>query len=83
MGPLDVSGARAAFERKCNSYLGVLYDGTNKLRENNTRVICNGPNGMSGARALFEWKLNEPMVPQAGARDRMVPFNGTICELFE
>ena len=51
-----MSGARAAFERKCNSYLGVLYDGTNKLRENNTRVLCNGPNGMSGARAAFERK---------------------------
>ena len=73
MGPLDVSEARAAFERKCNSYLGVLYDGTNKLRENNTRVLCNGPNGISGARAAFEWKLNGLMVPQAGARDRMVP----------
>ena len=48
-----MSGARAAFERKCNSYLGVLYDGTNKLRENNTRVLCNG---MSGARAAFERK---------------------------
>ena len=68
-----MSGAQAAFERKCNSYLGVLYDGTNKLQENNTRVLCNGPNGMSGARAAFEWKLNGPMVPQAGARDRMVP----------
>ena len=32
-----------------------------------------GPNGMSGARAAFERKLNGPMVPQAGARDRMVP----------
>ena len=68
-----MSGARATFERKCNSYLGVLYDGTNKLWENNTRVLCNGPNGMSGARAAFERKLNGPMVPQAGARDRMVP----------
>ena len=27
---------------------------------------------MSGARAAFERKLNGPMVPQAGARDRMV-----------
>ena len=68
-----MSGAPAAFEKKCNSYLGVLYDGTNKLRENNTRVLCNGPNGMSGARAAFERKLNGPMVPQAGAQDRMVP----------
>ena len=68
-----MSGARAAFERKCNSYLGVLYDGTNKLQENNTKVLCNGPNGMSRARAAFERKLNGPMVPQAGARDRMVP----------
>ena len=44
-----------------------------------------GPNGMSGARAAFEQKLNGPMVPQAGARDRMVPFDGTICgyKLFE
>ena len=73
MGPLDVSGARAAFERKCSSYLGILYDGTNKLWENNTRVLCNGPNGMSGAQAAFKRKLNGPMVPQAGARDRMVP----------
>ena len=32
-----------------------------------------GPNGMSGARVPFEWKLNGPMVPQVGARDRMVP----------
>ena len=64
-----MSGARAAFEQKCNSYLGVLYDGTNKLRENNMRVLCNG---MSGASAAFERKLNGPMVPQAGARDRMV-----------
>ena len=48
-----MSGARAAFERKCNSYLGVLYDGTNKFRENNTEVLCNG---MSGARAAFERK---------------------------
>ena len=53
-----MSGARAAFERKCNSYLGVLYDGTNKLWETNMRVICNGPNGMSGAQAAFEWKLD-------------------------
>ena len=68
-----MSGARAAFERKCNSYLGVLHDGTNKLRENNTRVLCNGPNEMSGARVAFERKLNGPMVPQVGARDRMVP----------
>ena len=68
-----MSGARAVFEWKCNSYLGVLYDGTNKLRENNTRVLCNGPNGMSGVQAAFEQKLNGPMVPQAGARDRMVP----------
>ena len=67
MGPLDVSGARAAFERKCHSYLGVPYDGTNKLWENNTRVLCNGPNGMSGARTVFERKLNGPMVPQVGA----------------
>ena len=51
-----MSGAQAAFEWKCNSYLGVLYDGTNKFRENNTRVLCNGPNGMSGARAAFEQK---------------------------
>ena len=70
MIPLDVSGARVAFERKCNSHLGVLYDGTNKLRENNTRALCNG---MSGARAAFERKLNGLMVPQAGAQDRMVP----------
>ena len=44
-----------------------------------------GPNGMSGAREAFERKLNGPMVPQAGARDRMVPFDGTICgyKLFE
>ena len=42
-------------------------------------------NGLSGARAAFEQKLNGPMVPQAGARDRMVPFDGTICgyKLFE
>ena len=42
-------------------------------------------NGMSGARAAFERKLNGPMVPQMGARDRMVPFDGTICghKLFE
>ena len=82
-----MSGAREAFEGKCNSYLGVLYDGTNKLRENNTRVLCNGPNGMSGARAAFERKCIGIllMVPQAGARDRMVPFDGTICgyKLFE
>ena len=71
MAPLDVSGARAAFERKCNSYLRVPYDGTNKLWENNMRVPRNGPNGMSGA--AFEQKLNGPMVPQAGAQDRMVP----------
>ena len=64
-----------AFERKCNSYLGVLYDGTNKLRDNNTRVLCNGPNGMSGARAAFERKCVGIllMVPQEVARDRMVP----------
>ena len=70
MGPLDVSGARVAFERKCNSYLRVQYDGTNKLQENNMRVLCNG---MSGARAAFEQKLNGLMVPQVGARDMMVP----------
>ena len=29
---------------------------------------------MSGARVAFERKLNGPMAPQAGARDRMVPF---------
>ena len=42
-------------------------------------------NGMSGAREVFEWKLNGLMVPLAGARDRMVPFDGTICgyKLFE
>ena len=73
MGPLDVSGARAAFEQKGHSYLGVLYDGTNKLQENNMRVLCNGRNGMSGVRVAFERKLNGLMVPQAGARDRMVP----------
>ena len=32
-----------------------------------------GPNGMSGAQAAFEQKLNGLMVPQAGARDRVVP----------
>ena len=32
-----------------------------------------GPNEMSGAQAAFEQKLNGPMVPQAAARDRMVP----------
>ena len=37
------------------------------------RVLCNGHNGMSGARAAFQQKLNGPMVPQVGARDRMVP----------
>ena len=44
-----------------------------------------GPNGMSEAWAAFEQKLNGPMVPQVGARDRMVPFDGTICgyKLFE
>ena len=68
-----MSGGQPGFEQKCSSYLGVLYGGTNKLRENNTRVLCNGPNGMSAARAAFEWKLNGPMVPQVGARDRMVP----------
>ena len=50
-----------AFEQKCNSYLGVLYDGTNKLRENNTRVLCNGPNGLVVARAAFERKCNGPL----------------------
>ena len=37
------------------------------------------------ARVMFEQKLNGPMVPQVGAQDRMVPFNGTICgyKLFE
>ena len=32
-----------------------------------------GPNGMSGARAVLERKVHGPMVPQVGARDRIVP----------
>ena len=27
---------------------------------------------------MFEQKLNGSMVPQAGARDRMVPFDGIV-----
>ena len=40
---------------------------------------------MSEARVAFERKLNGPMVPQVGARDRIVPFDGTMCgyKLFE
>ena len=41
-----MDGARAVFEPKCNSYLGVL---------------CNGPNGLVVARAAFERKCNGPL----------------------
>ena len=52
-----------------------------EAREHDPQIgkLYNGPNGMSGDQAAFEQKLNGLMVPQVGARDRMVPFDGTIC----